>query len=65
MERGKDMLQKRTVRKIGEAAEFAYRGVGAEHAHRELQEGKILSHGNKRTLQGKMLLLLPNDSWAT
>lgn len=31
------MLWKRTVRKI-KAAEFAYRGVGAEHAYRELQE---------------------------
>lgn len=43
MEREKDLLQRRTVRKIREAAEFAYSGVRTEHAYRELQEGKILA----------------------
>ena len=60
------MLQKRAVRKIREAAEFAYSGVGAEHAYRELQEGNhpMESFGNKRTLERNMLLLMPNNSWA-
>lgn len=32
-------------RKIREAAEFAYRDVGADHACTELKEGRIPSHG--------------------
>lgn len=39
------MLGRRTVRKIREAAEFAYSGVRTEHAYRELQEGKIPGYG--------------------
>lgn len=52
MERGKDMLQKRTEKKIKiiEAADFSYSGVNAEH--RELQEGSVPPHGRALEIRG-------------
>ena len=51
MERGKDVLRKRSVRKI-RGAEFAYRGIRAEHAYRELQGGRIPAHGRSLGIRG-------------
>lgn len=63
MGRGKHILQKRTVRKIRGTAGFDYNGVGPEHPIGSFKKKRIPLHesGNKGTLQGNMLLLLPNN----